>query len=463
MGFDAVATGHHARVGHDDARPPGAACAARTGPRTSRTSSTCSSQDALARVRLPVGELTKAEVREHGAPARAPHRGQARRAWTSASSRRAARSAFLGARIARCAGRDRHDRRARWSASTPGSTRSRSGSGAGSASRSGSAGSSSTSTRRRAPSRSATRDDLLRDELPVRRLHCSRSPHRARDEAVLVQVRAHGEPFTGRWHGDRDRVRRAPAARRARPGDRALPRRRPPRRWHRRLTRRPRQWWTVMRRDGACSEELGRVDRGDQQRGACGRSRRRSGCGGRSRRRRRAGARVNRGRRRAGGRSPRPGGRWRGSAGPSPRMCSRGKRTGSVRVIGSAITKPAGTSTAQRRERRCSDLSRRKPRAATPRRGPRARGRAGRPRPAAGPAAMPAPTASTASGSTPRKSVGGTFSGKRSSSPYAAPCAQDRAKRRDRDEHDAEGRDGEGSHGGQRRRAAGHGREHCRD
>jgi tRNA-specific 2-thiouridylase len=45
------------------------------------------------------------------------------------------------------------------------------------------------------------REDLLRDELVVRDPLFAVEP--AADEAVLVQVRAHGEPFLGRWKGDR--------------------------------------------------------------------------------------------------------------------------------------------------------------------------------------------------------------------------------------------------------------------
>jgi tRNA-specific 2-thiouridylase len=46
------------------------------------------------------------------------------------------------------------------------------------------------------------RDDLLRAELPVvDPTFAIAAP--APDEAVLVQVRAHGVPFAGRWHGDR--------------------------------------------------------------------------------------------------------------------------------------------------------------------------------------------------------------------------------------------------------------------
>ena len=50
----------------------------RCAPRTSRTCSTCSASAELARTLLPVGELTKAEVRAHAARARSSHRGQAR-------------------------------------------------------------------------------------------------------------------------------------------------------------------------------------------------------------------------------------------------------------------------------------------------------------------------------------------------------------------------------------------------
>ena len=46
------------------------------------------------------------------------------------------------------------------------------------------------------------RSDLLRDELIVRDPTFAAEPPDP-DEAVLVQVRAHAEPFVGRWTGDR--------------------------------------------------------------------------------------------------------------------------------------------------------------------------------------------------------------------------------------------------------------------
>lgn len=62
LGFDAVATGHHARV----ARPPGGPWSLRRGADRAKDQSYVLymlGQGQLARVRLPVGELTKPEVR----------------------------------------------------------------------------------------------------------------------------------------------------------------------------------------------------------------------------------------------------------------------------------------------------------------------------------------------------------------------------------------------------------------
>ena len=64
--------------------------AASTPPRTSRTCCTCSGR-ASSRVRcLPIGEMTKAEVRERAHALGPPHGGEGARAWTCASSRAAA-------------------------------------------------------------------------------------------------------------------------------------------------------------------------------------------------------------------------------------------------------------------------------------------------------------------------------------------------------------------------------------
>ncbi len=64
LGFDRLATGHHARV-TAPTRGGGACVGAPTWPRTSPTCSPCSGRTQLARVLFPVGDLTKDEVRAH--------------------------------------------------------------------------------------------------------------------------------------------------------------------------------------------------------------------------------------------------------------------------------------------------------------------------------------------------------------------------------------------------------------
>jgi tRNA-specific 2-thiouridylase len=66
LGFDAVATGHHARIG---ARPDGALAVRRGADRAKDQSYVVHvlGGDALARTRFPVGDLTKAEVRREAA------------------------------------------------------------------------------------------------------------------------------------------------------------------------------------------------------------------------------------------------------------------------------------------------------------------------------------------------------------------------------------------------------------
>jgi tRNA-specific 2-thiouridylase len=65
LGFDAVATGHHARIVHRGGRPR----LARGVDRAKDQSYVLHvlDDDAMARVRFPVGELTKVEVRDHAA------------------------------------------------------------------------------------------------------------------------------------------------------------------------------------------------------------------------------------------------------------------------------------------------------------------------------------------------------------------------------------------------------------
>jgi tRNA-uridine 2-sulfurtransferase len=199
MGFDAVATGHHARVGRGgDGRP-----VLRRGADAAKDQSYVLymlGEDDLAQVRLPVGELTKAEVRAH-----------ARRLGLRTADKRESmdvcfitkhgKEAFLGARIPRAPGEivttagavlGEHSG---VDAFTIGQRR-----GLGVA----------VGERRfvvdvDAATRTVTlgeHDDLLRAELPVvDSTFTTAAP--APDEAVLVQVRAHGAPFTGRWRGDR--------------------------------------------------------------------------------------------------------------------------------------------------------------------------------------------------------------------------------------------------------------------
>ena len=166
----------------------GAARAAPTRPRTSRTSSTCSASDELARVRLPVGELTKAEVREHAHPARAAHRGQAGEHGRLLHHPRRHASASSRDRIGVRPGPIVDDAPARSSGSTTASTRSRSGSGAGSASRWASGASSSTSTPPRHRDDRADASELLRDGVDLRDLRFVDVGPPAADADLLVQV-----------------------------------------------------------------------------------------------------------------------------------------------------------------------------------------------------------------------------------------------------------------------------------
>jgi tRNA-specific 2-thiouridylase len=199
MGFDAVATGHHARIGRGgDGRP-----VLRRGADDAKDQSYVLymlGEEDLGRVRLPVGELTKAEVREH-----------ARRLGLRTADKRESmdvcfitkhgKEAFLGARIPRAPGEvvttagDVVGTHSGVDAFTIGQRR-----GLGVA----------VGERRfvvdvDAMTRTVTlgeREELLRDELPVVDPTFSRAAP-APDEEVLVQVRAHGTPFTGRWFGDR--------------------------------------------------------------------------------------------------------------------------------------------------------------------------------------------------------------------------------------------------------------------
>jgi tRNA-specific 2-thiouridylase len=154
---------------------------------------------ALERVRLPVGELTKAEVREH-----------ARRLGLRTADKRESmdvcfitkhgKDSFLGARIPRAPGEivttagDVVGTHTGVDGFTVGQRR-----GLGVA----------LGERRFVVDVDASactvtvgdRSDLLRDELLVTTPTFVHEP--SPEEPVLVQVRAHGTPFTGRWHGDR--------------------------------------------------------------------------------------------------------------------------------------------------------------------------------------------------------------------------------------------------------------------
>jgi tRNA-specific 2-thiouridylase len=199
MGFDAVATGHHARVARDEHDRAVLARGA-DGAKDQSYVLYMLGQDALERIRLPVGELTKPEVREH-----------ARRLGLRTAEKpdsmdvcfiaRGGKDAFLGARIPR----------------SPGELVTTSGEVVGS--HSGVDG--FTVGQRRgigvalgerryvvdvdASTSTVTlgnRDDLLRVEMIVRDATFVADEPGA-GEHVLVQVRAHAEPFTGTWQGDR--------------------------------------------------------------------------------------------------------------------------------------------------------------------------------------------------------------------------------------------------------------------
>jgi tRNA-specific 2-thiouridylase len=199
MGFDAVATGHHARVGRDVGGRP----VLRRGADRAKDQSYVLymlGAEQLRRVRFPVGDLTKAEVRAHAA--RLGLRTAAKpESMDVCFITRGGRDAFLGERIPRSPGAlvatdgsvlGTHDGIDRF---TVGQRR----------------GLGVALGERRfvvdidAASSTVTlgpRGDLLRDELVVRDptfVGAAPDP----DEDVLVQVRAHGEPFTGRWRGDR--------------------------------------------------------------------------------------------------------------------------------------------------------------------------------------------------------------------------------------------------------------------
>ena len=197
--------------------------AARMRPRISRTCSPCSTSTNSRSTLLPVGEMTKAEVRAHGCTARAAHRDQGRehgrvlhhprRADASSSTRafppRRARSSTP---TARCVGDAR--RRARVHGRP--AARARGG------------------DRRAAVRRGRRRRDRDRHPRDAPRSCCAkrvdvervdrRPTARSRSgPRSCVQVRAHGEPYMpGLWHGDRVEWRTPAAPRRPGPDRRAL-------------------------------------------------------------------------------------------------------------------------------------------------------------------------------------------------------------------------------------------------
>jgi tRNA-specific 2-thiouridylase len=197
LGFDAVATGHHARV-HRDA---GDRRQLRRGADAAKDQSYVLymlGQAELARTLLPVGELTKAQVREHAArlglrTASKPESMDV--CFVTRGNREEFVTARAGARPGPVVDGDgavlgRHDGVTGF---TIGQRR-----GVGVA----------TGERRYVVDLDATtatvtlgrRDDLLRDSAEVRDLHfVDRVP--GADEPVDVQVRAHGTPFPGRLDG----------------------------------------------------------------------------------------------------------------------------------------------------------------------------------------------------------------------------------------------------------------------
>ena len=181
-------------------------------------------QRELSRTLLPVGELTKADVRARAARARAPHRGEAgehgRLLHHAGRPRRVPRRAHRTT-TRRDRRRRRRDRRRR----TTASTRSRSGSGAASASRSASGATSSTSHAATGTVTIGTRDDLLRDRVDLDGATCGASGRAAgRIGRSCSGVRT----VTRSAHGSRATVCRSNAPqppRRARPGGGVLRRR----------------------------------------------------------------------------------------------------------------------------------------------------------------------------------------------------------------------------------------------
>jgi len=194
LGYDEIATGHHARVVET---PHGRAVARGADPAKDQSYVLYMlGADELARTRLPIGEMTKADVRAHahelGLRTAAKHESM-----DVCFIKRGGRVAFLGDRIARRPGAivdpagavvGAHDG---FEAFTVGQRR----------------GTGVAQGERRyvidiAPTTATVtigpRDALLRDRVRLRDLSFVRAPV----GEVLAQTRAHGEPFAARLDGD---------------------------------------------------------------------------------------------------------------------------------------------------------------------------------------------------------------------------------------------------------------------
>jgi tRNA-specific 2-thiouridylase len=199
MGFDAVATGHHARITRDEHGRPVLARGA-DGAKDQSYVLYMLGQDDLACVRLPVGELTKPEVRDH-ARRLGLRTAEKRESMDVCFITRGGKEAFLGARIPRVPGElvttggEVVGTHSGVDAFTVGQRR-----GIGVAL--GERRYVVDVDARTAAVTLGTRGDLLRDELLVRDPVFTADGPRP-DESILVQVRAHAEPFLGTWHGDR--------------------------------------------------------------------------------------------------------------------------------------------------------------------------------------------------------------------------------------------------------------------
>jgi tRNA-specific 2-thiouridylase len=194
LGFDEVATGHHARVVDT---PRGRAIARGVDPAKDQSYVLYMlGPREIARTRLPIGEMTKAEVRER-AHALGLRTAAKRESMDVCFITRGGRRAFLGHRIGRRPGVivdtagatvGAHDGVDRF---TIGQRR----------------GTGVAQGERRyvvdiAPASGTVtvgeRDDLLRDRVRLRDVTFAHRP----PGAVLAQMRAHGEPFAARLDGD---------------------------------------------------------------------------------------------------------------------------------------------------------------------------------------------------------------------------------------------------------------------